>query len=300
MKDFVRVELRGGIGNQLFQYFAGAYLAWKCGKKLQVDQTHLHYSHEKHVTDNINSTNNFLNSLSLPGEALIRSEHSFLSERVIRKILKRTGYFKHNLLTPNIFLKSYESREIGYEENLGDKYFERIAGYFQTYRYFDELIGNKPEYIPHLKNPTDWFEKISKKIESDSPYLLHLRKHYSSLDGIYVQCGKKYYEDAINRLDDLFGKRPIFVFGATDLEVEKFIPHHFLYRCQLIEKPVNSPDVESLVLMSKSKSLIASNSTFSWWAGKFMKSETEVVVPKDIYIDRPNPKDYYPINWIKI
>ena len=300
MKGFLRVELRGGLGNQLFQYYAGAYLAHIYEKRLQVDQTHLYFNHERHVTESVKPENNFLLKLSLPGEILVRTGTSFWFEKVIRKVFDKTGYFTNNLLTPNIFFNSYDSKEIGYDEKLELGHFNRIAGYFQTYRYYDELTKNNSSYIPKLKNASKWFEEMSKNIDVQSPIIIHIRKHYSWLDETFIQCDKEYYEKAIEKIDKLIGEKSIFVFGTEDLNVESFIPKRYLARCELVDKPTNTPDLESLILMSKGKALISANSTFSWWAGKLMINEAKIIVPGTIYKSRPNPKDYYPSNWIQI
>jgi hypothetical protein len=52
--------------------------------------------------------------------------------------------------------------------------------------------------------------------------------------------------------------------------------------------------------MSKSRALVTANSTFSWWAGKLATEKQLVIAPHEIYVNKPNPTDYYPKNWITI
>jgi len=300
MKNPVRVELRGGLGNQLFQYYAGAYLATKFDSELEFDLTHLHYSHEPHVVNSIRPGESIFELLNLPGKQLIRSRNSHSAEKVTRKIMGKTKYFDTRLLAPKIFSKTYESKTIGFDPTLGERYFSRIGGYFQTYKYFKHVTDLDPRYQPVIGKTSSWYTEELKYISNEQPVIIHLRKHYPWLEGKFTQCGPEYYAKALETLNEVSGVSKILVFGTNEIDIQSYIPGKFLKLCRFNDKPKHSPDLESLILMSKSPALVTANSTFSWWAGNFSMSNQIVIAPKKIYINQPNPIDYYPPNWITL
>ena len=300
MSRQVLIELRGGLGNQLFQYYAGAFQAIKSDSKLEIDMTHLYYSHEEHSVRSVKNGDNFLTLLNLPGKTLIRSKTSYEIEKSVRKILKPTKYFDTHLLTPKLFSRSHEPRVVGFDPILGTKHFRRIGGYFQTYHYFESVTNSNPEYLPKLEEKSDWFKETLKCLENERVVAVHVRKHYAWLNETFYQCDKKYYSDAFEYLNHKLGDFRILVFGTKDLKLDSFIPANLIEKCDRMTPPDESPDVESLILMSKSPALVTANSTFSWWAGKFASENQIVIAPKKIYVNKPNPEDFYPDGWVTI
>jgi hypothetical protein len=300
MSSSVRIELRGGLGNQLFQYYAGAFLALKYDSQLEVDFTHLFNNHENHVLNSVNEGNDFLKILNLPGKRILQSRNSFQIEKVTRKALNQTKYFKNHLLAPKMFIKSYEPKTPGFDPKFGDRNFRRVGGYFQTYRYFDQVIKIDSDYFPHLHQPSNWFLESLKKIQEPTTVVVHLREHYPWLRGTFVQCGKDYYEKALRVLEKELDSFKIVIFSTPNLDIRSYLPPRALQNFEFLSQPESSPDVESLILMSKSRALVTANSTFSWWAGKLATEKQLVIAPHEIYVNKPNPTDYYPKNWITI
>ena len=300
MNKQVRIELRGGLGNQLFQYYAGAFLALKQDLELEVDFTHLLYNHEDHVVNSVREGSDFLYLLNLPGKRFIQSRQSFYLEKATRKALERTNYFKNHLLAPRLFLNSYEPKTIGFDAEFGERKYRRVGGYFQTYRYFDQVIKSDSNYLPKLQNPSRWFEESLKKIQDPTAVVVHLREHYAWLSGTFVQCGMGYYEKALSTLEKELGTLKVLVFSTPNIDVKSYLPAQTLKNCEFLSKPDHSPDIESLILMSKSRAIVTANSTFSWWAGRFATDEQLVIAPQQIYVNKPNPVDFYPRGWITL
>jgi len=52
--------------------------------------------------------------------------------------------------------------------------------------------------------------------------------------------------------------------------------------------------------MSKARAIVTANSTFSWWAGRLATEKQVVIAPQNVYVNKPNPIDFYPKNWITL
>jgi len=201
----VRIELRGGLGNQLFQYYAGAFLALKHEAELEVDFTHLLSNHENHVLKSVKDGKDFLSILNLPGKRFVQSRWDFYIEKAARKALERTNYFQNHLLAPKMFLSSYEPQSVGFDPQFGERIYRRVGGYFQTHKYFDYVIEANLDYFPKVQNPSGWFHETLNKIQEPTAVVVHLREHYPWLSGTFVRCGMEYYGKALDLLEKELG-----------------------------------------------------------------------------------------------
>lgn len=93
---------------------------------------------------------------------------------------------------------------------------------------------------------------------------------------IYNIPSATYFESAISHLRELTGVTRVLVFSDNISEAKVIVPQgdHFVGSLLL-----PSPG-ETLIAMSRGKGLVASNSTFSWWAG-FLSGHSEVVIPEN-------------------
>jgi hypothetical protein len=67
-----------------------------------------------------------------------------------------------------------------------------------------------------------------------------------------------------------------------------------------VESPKDSHSFESLILMSRSSSLIIANSTYSWWAATLGNPDKITVCPAKWFVQMEDPQDLYPESWIQV
>ena len=146
-KQKVEIELVGGLGNQLFGYFAGAFYAQKFNKLLIVDLTQVSLGLTNHGSE--------LTSFKLSKSyELIRSKprgFARLIKRIFDKLsikFKFIKYFRYKLLGV------YQSKEVGFDSFL-EKQSEisRIQGYYQTWKYVDNLQELEANLSLEIINP---------------------------------------------------------------------------------------------------------------------------------------------------
>ncbi|MEY2701667.1 MAG: hypothetical protein RLY43_300 [Bacteroidota bacterium] len=281
-------KLKGGLGNQLFQYAFGRYLAEKNNDTLKLDIIGLQQNSKDtlrfYLLDKFNITAGIAN----------RDE--------IQKIKNPLGFFSKifRFLKTKIFRKFY----IGFEEKLlklkGNIY---LDGYFQSELYFKEIESIlKKEFT--LKNSLSQIaQKIEEQIHNKGASVsIHIRRgDYitdSSAAKAHGTCDLNYYAQAISKISSSVTNPAFFIF-SDDIEWVK--ENLKVENATYVSNP-NLTEYEELILMSKCKHNIIANSTFSWWAAWLNLNINKIVItPKQWRKDmNSDTLQIIPTSWIQI
>lgn len=245
-------QLKGGIGNVMFQVAAGYGLAAKLKAGISFDlfepsmiQQRMSY----HGTTNYSYADNILSNIS---------NHKF-DGKIIWKLVNE------HQIDPRIKnLKKMVNRDVNY----------KLSGYFQSEVYFqhirDEIckIYNIPRYIEHYIR-----EKYNHIYKNNKTVSLHVRRgDYLNLPESHPLCSLKYYHDAVDRLVDNDTKVLIF---SDDIKWcrDNFKNKKFIYIQEL--------DFICLYMMTKCNHNIIANSSFSWWGAWLNdKTDKQVIAPR--------------------
>jgi hypothetical protein len=274
--------LKGGLGNQMFQYAAARCLSVKksCPFKLCIS------NFIDHETSNITKRDYSLNNFNIK-ETLIESNLSL-------KILKKLGLIKS--ISDNNFNKKY-LEEIRYRTTILD-------GYWQSEKYFEEItntIFDEFSLKTGFCREANYFNELILKSNSVS---IHLRcgdyKKNSLLKTIYYDLTESYYNEAISIISRNFPDINFFIF-SDDLPYARKFFESFEMPKTFIEL---KEDLywQEIILMSHCKHNIISNSTFSWWGAWLNKNKNKIVVaPQNWFInDVGSSKEIVPETWRKI
>ncbi len=296
----VNLILFGGLGNQLFQYFAGQYLATKFGCSLRVDSTFSQLGRSGH--------SDWINVMNLPGKIsplaptksllyLYSSTRKRIREALTRFVSKREAQLK--------ILRQYQSSVVGYDPELNNlKPPITISGYFQTWKYYKALKDRN--LVPEIQiiNPSQWFLHMVEEHNAHSRILgIHVRRGDYVGNSNFGTLSVAYYEAAV---EELMSRgvtwEAIWVF-SDDLPLiqSEFSASNFKNQnVRFIDPPPESHSAESLLLMSKCSSLIIANSTFSWWAATLGTPDKITVCPSRWFAKMDDPQDLYPESWITV
>lgn len=280
----ITTKVVGGIGNQLFCYFAGYYLAKKLGCELRVDVSDIRNKRSLHDVS--------IETLELQGEFFANSSSSVqhFSTRVRNKINRTVPILR---ISKNYFI----SNEIGFDPLLDDvKFPAYIQGYFQSYRYFKDSSQSEMEIS--LKNPSSWYLQMEKTLSRNQFTSLHIRRgDYLNYSDTYGLLSAKYYEEAIRSLGRQDELHQLHIF-SDDIDaareiLKQIVPTDTVW----ISPPSESNSVESLMLMTLARSNIIANSTYSWWGATLNKKKSAVIAPKKWFRSMPDPEFLYPPEW---
>jgi len=283
-KNQITTRVVGGIGNQLFCYFAGYYLAKKLGYALKIDVSDIRNKRSVHDVS--------IEFLDLPGVFYANS-----NSRVLYFLGRIKNRIFRGLPLPIHLRNSYISPVIGFDPHL-DKVESPISiqGYFQSYRYFQAISDDKIEI--QLKFPSHWYLQMEKSIVHTKFTAMHIRRgDYRIHSATYGLLAKKYYEESISFLRERGHLHKLYIF-SDDIQAARELLHLSVPSDTVwIDPPIESNPVESLLLMSKAKSNIIANSTYSWWGAALNKEKSAVIAPKKWFRSMDDPQDLYPPEW---
>ena len=289
----VVVGIVGGIGNQLFQYYAGRYLAERNESELTLDFGNHGVAGTKHfgTLRDLDFGTPIDESV---GDASVFSEVTWRVHQKVARDIPLIGKFSTR------YLGIYQSKVVGYDPELNSLHAPiKIRGYFQTWKYVDSLNARFSE-TPILKNPTEWYRSTSDQIQFVQPIAIHIRRgDYEKHQDTFGVLRQDYYEKALNALDIGSSERKIFVF-SDQVEKSKAILSKIDRDFTYIAPPLDSHPMESLLLMSKSSSLVMANSSFSWWAGKFGDPNRQIIAPSKWFRGLQDPSELIPNHWNRI
>jgi hypothetical protein len=279
-EELVQVRLYGGLGNQLFQFFAGLDLALKNGTPLHLD---LSWLDEKSQSVNLFS-DPALKSLDFPIYVVNNPRSKFLDKTLGNRILR-------DLKIPTTISHIHVPKEVGFSETYGLPRKIELRGYYQSYKYLDrsrQKISLDAFFTNRGKNLED---EATKKIA------VHIRGgDYLDLQDLYYKLDIDYYNNAIQVARSIYPDLPVVVF-TNDVEHVRI-----LFRSSSIEYSIfndeNMDPQEILENMSQSSAIIGANSTFSFWAAQKSGESVPKIFPSRWFQRNRLPKMLYPSDWI--
>jgi hypothetical protein len=251
----LKVVLKGGLGNQLFQYFAALKFAENTEQKIEFNLNW--FKHRESITSP--------RSFEL-GEIIDTSavEEDKLNVFRLGLLDRFSSYFaKFGLIVSESNFDQLKS-ENKVQRNL------YLNGYFQEIRFLGSNLYNLENFI-EIKN---WEPEVKDKMHEISDryqVALHLRLGDYVDSELFHVISKTYIRECLNKIDHQKNHLEVLVFSDSPDKARAYLPE--VEKIEFIIVPKNSfTDPQTLILMSKFKNLILSNSTFSWWAGALASS----------------------------
>ena len=294
-KQRVEIELVGGLGNQLFGYFAGAYYAQKFNKNLIIDLTQVSLGLTNHGSEltsfKLSKTHEFIKFK--PGS--ITKLNKRLFDRLSIKF-QLINYFRYKLLGV------YQSKEVGFDSFLEKRSeISRIQGYYQTWKYVNSLQEVGTDVSLEIVNPSNWFLKLQNEINEVKPIAIHVRRgDYKNPSSPVGLLSRAYYKNAIEIVNSKYEKSNFWIFSDDIADSQKLLDGLIPKNSNWVSPPNGSDPAESLILMSLSKVIIIANSSFSWWAAKTGMEKELVIAPNPWFKSLESPSYLIPNSWKQV
>lgn len=284
------INLKGGLGNQMFQYALGRKLSLQNNDVFKIDTSGLESAKKVgdvyrpltidkfNIEKNI-ASNEEVNRLKYPYGFLSRWWH-FIAQKLLRQY--------HVGWEPWVLRESK------------DMY---LDGYWQSYKYFHDIRETILSDFTLVTPLSDAAQSIANEMaENNSVSILIRRGDYVSnpkANAVHGTCSISYFEKSIKHIQDHVDKPKWFVF-SDDIEwVRENLPLHGGY---VFCSGPEIVDYEQLTLMSLCKHNIIANSSFGWWGAWLNRNPKKVVVAPtpwfNTHIDRH--KDLIPETWKKL
>lgn len=292
------VRLRGGLGNQLFQFAAAHSLATHKGVELKADL----YTYTKHPLRKY-ELHHF--NISLP-EATRDEVHQFTGSNFVTRYLnKKNNYFN----CPNVFAQPHY--------HFYDDFFSLpeniyLSGYWQSEKYFVNVSDSLRRMITPSKALDAKNAELVSTVRSCDSVAVHIRRSDYTQTGFFKTMDLDYYNRAFEVIGRKINSPRYFVFSdditwsrqkLSGLKDVTFVDHN-----------KGDDSFKDLLVMSACRNQVIANSTFSWWAawlndfaGKTViapqtwfhntwLTNKEPVYPSRYY----NTKDLIPSGWTRL
>lgn len=291
----ITVRIKGGLGNQLFQYATAYALAKRLGQSLNLDTT-------------------FFQAQTLRGYKLgllnVTYSGIVLDNQIPRKVaFLKNKYINKGLRLANIRCIScgrnmtylLETRSDIVPEYLSiDKENIYLDGYYQSERYFSQYRKEiMTQFLPNYVQEKEYIDMLRQMEKGDS-VAVHVRRgdfmkaQYDRSRSHYL-LGEAYYKRALSYMSQHIEK-PVFYWFSDDIKwVKENIGDRDDFR--FISLSTKQADIDEMMFMKNCHHIIAANSTFSWWAAWLNNDEDAIkIVPAKPY----GNTQMIPESWVKI
>jgi hypothetical protein len=286
------LRLRGGLGNQLFQYAAGRALALRNHVPLWLDTTSGFRG------------DRYGRSYELGAfRALVaRGEPESSADLGLRAELLREFFKRRELLRMRSFGWYFDPAIY----NLRIKRPIVLDAYCQSARYFSKIEDPVRKDLEFKSIPPGLSDATAGEIIEGNSVCLHIRRrHAEEADGsrsrsvaeYFGACDIAYYRRAIRALALEHGSLVVFVFSDDIGWAQQNVRVFETEGCSV--KAIDEGPLRSFYLMRLCKHFIIANSTFSWWAAWLGGHPMKTVCVPAVWNrgERRPPHDLFPPGW---
>jgi hypothetical protein len=292
------IKLKGGLGNQLFQYAYGRLIAARRGEELKLDKDILGAKKDTYRAYGLDNFN-IQAELATPEEIKAAKYPLGNFSRIWRLIKAKVFRIYH----------------IGYECRMLKPYSKYLDGYFQSYKYLDLQRAQLLKEISLKEDLSRKYGALISEMAASGSVAVHIRRGDYVSDAktkkAHFVCDLAYYERAMEMMKKKINESreniseenilvPIFYIFSDDISWAK-------ENLKVSEKLVfvSNPelkDYEELMLMSGCQNNIIANSSFSFWSAWLNQNPNKIVIgPKKWNNKYPAAyRDLMPKEWIKI
>jgi len=283
------VQLRGGIGNQLYQYAAAKSLSLATNNELK-----LYFEDTNKWTNRAYA----LGAFNIPEPFASPSEvRRFKPDRGLKRALKKS-------LGMDVDKKLYlEKENFTFDPSFfklkGDIF---LSGYWQHLQYFqsyEEPIRQCLQFeAPVFGENKAMLERI---LSAKQAVSVHIRRgDYVSMSEHtgFAILSEDYYQKAASYLSDQLDKPTFFIFS----DEPDWVKSSFGFDYPMVVVDVNAEGLphEDLRLMSSCRHHIIANSTFSWWGAWLNPKKGKIVVAPQQWKANEQPQkevNRFPEEW---
>lgn len=290
----IYINLRGGLGNQLFQYASARSFAIAANEKLCLDLSGItNKTHNIYALDKFNINAETVNECHIWQKKVSRV---FLS--ISYRIGKRFGYdksYKFDVILSyilNLFgIYNIDNGYMKFKRSITkNKY---INGYLQSDKYFEADNRIIREELSLKEGLSENALKLSNTMKSQNSVCVHIRRgDFVNIGGIV--CTHEYYEGAVKYLAQRLENPEFYIFSNDIPWVRENIS--FPVEVNFIDD--NNPNYEEIILMSSCNNFVISNSTFSWWGQFLSENKGKIVIAPDRWFVDGQREDIYQDDWI--
>lgn len=284
------VRIKGGMGNQMFQY-------------ILLKQLELNYG-----VKNIKADFSFFTK----GYGFFEDRLSLLDvhyERATKEDMKNVCFLPHDQKIHTLRYKI----PVWIEKTFNPKYFfepdrgfrnpqsllkyEVLDGYWQSWQYLNGIEDIIKKDFNILYRCSDNTKRQAEAMSKQNAIMIGVRKgDYALESDHYFQIGSDYQEKAAHYIAERI-ENPVFYVFTNDVA---WVRNHMnfgnlnvVYR----DKSMQVSDVEEMQLMQACKHAIIPNSTYHWLGSYLISNKDKIIIRPEKFFCDGSPEDLFPPTW---
>ena len=266
----VTARIKGGLGNQLFQYAAGKALANQLGSSFSIDTGFYLKAHSNR-------------QLKLPDIGIHATANNFSkTQRIITRLSSQLLPSSINRNMSYLFEPSDYAYHAFSCNSMQHIY---LDGYWQSEKYFLDIRQLLLAEIDLGKIET---AVNAVALPSENTVAVHVRRS----DFIAKNSSQALSIDYVKQAMLEFGNNADFMFFSDDI---KWCKDNI--KGDNLAFANNESDLQDLKQMTEAAHNIIANSTFSWWAAWLNKNESQRVIAPQPWTNEDTHKDILPESW---
>lgn len=288
------IKLKGGLGNQMFQYTYAKIIQELTEEEVKLDFSSYNALDKDLVR--VPRITKFKLKIPVATSDDIKKICMFNHNRNPLSLAYKIGIFIEEKLNKRYFLEP-NRRFIDPESIIEHSYFD---GYWQSWRYVERVKDSiVNDFLPNYNLSANTL-RTKRVIESQNAVFIGVRRgDYSNEISHYGTFGSSYYQNAMEYISKRV-KSPVFYVFSNDIEWCKNNIDWGNYQVIYREQEQQTDDFEELMIMSSCKHAIIINSTYHWWGAKLINNDNKIVCcPYKWFFDE-KPIDIIPKGWVRI
>lgn len=286
------VKIKGGLGNQLFQYSFAKLIQKKTGDEVKLD-----LSEYENLNDPVRSPRILKFNIDLPlatagdRRKICKFDHS-----------SKRGTFSYKA---KIAAEAKLNKRYFFEKNRAYRDVDRLLrydffdGYWQSWRYVDDVWTDLKDQLTAKETLAADTNKEINQVRSENSVFVGIRRgdylqvnpqHYGSF-------GQDYYKKAMEMVVELIPNPVFYIFSNDIAWVKKnmdFSSFTVRYRDKVLD------DFDEFLVMANCHHAIIPNSTYHWWGARINWNEDKVVLAPDKWFQDDKPIDIVPPYWKRV
>jgi hypothetical protein len=284
------INLKGGVGNQMFQYATGRAIALTSAEN--GFDSNLKLSIHSYTANPLRSYGLSVYNIKASIADEVEISHIKYPFGILSKVWRFfAGRFLRFYMTVH-----YDESIIKPRKNIF------LDGYFQSEKYFIKyrpLLLDDFTLLTPLSLSASKFENIIK--QSSASVSLHIRRgDYVNHPYLSEVCTSYYYREASKLIKEKHPDAVFFIFSDDPGWASKNLVLPETHTIYVSDKKIL--DYEELYLMSMCSHNIIANSSFSWWGAWLNQNPDKIVIAPAMWTNQYKPefKDIVPDSWIRI
>jgi len=269
-KDSVILHLKGGLGNQMFQYAAGRDLSLRLGVPLWLELGGLENTNRSYRLGEYAVAANIVDTRT--ARRWIGADWKLpLIYKVVQKL---RPYYRRAIFRPATFAFDANIRRVRPPVMLD--------GYFQSPRYFEDHWNQIAAELTLSQPLPDSTQRMRDQIcTCENAVGVHIRRGDYVTDPEVQQfhgiCGLDYYMRGMEKIAAMTVAPTFFVFSDCLDWAKNLLPA--VYSMVFVDCHRAESDYLDLFLLSQCTHFVLANSSFSWWGAWMAQRRGKVVAP---------------------